>query len=313
MSGLFARDDSFFFEVNGHLEQVVVAVPEELRAVVLTLVTRSGKGLRRHLLEVCARFGRPDRAQLVRLAGVVELLHLSSLLHDDVIDRATTRRGVPTAHEVLGHEAAVLAGAACMAGAAAEAADLGPSVSTAFAVVTAELARGELRDLERSYDTSLEIEDYIDLVRRKTAELFKLCCVLGAGAAGLDPTTTDRLATFGVELGVAFQIADDCLDLQPDPGGKPAGTDHLLGLFGAPTLHALRVGTPELATLLLSPALTADELPRIRTLIGEAGGLAEADLLAHRHFDRAVEALGPLAATEPGSALVRLQDVLWPS
>jgi geranylgeranyl pyrophosphate synthase len=313
MSGLFARDDSFSFEVREHLEQVVVAVPDELREVVLALVTRSGKGLRRHLVEVCARFGRPDRARLVRLAGVVELLHLSSLLHDDVIDRATTRRGVPTAHEVLGHEAAVLAGAACMASAAAEAADLGPGVSTAFAVVTAELARGELRDLERSYDTSLEIEDYLDLVRRKTAELFKLCCVLGAGAAGLDRTTTHRLATFGLELGVAFQIADDCLDLRPDPGGKPAGTDHLLGLFGAPTLHALRMGTPGLATLLLSPALTVDELPRIRTLIGEAGGLAEADRLAHRHFDRAVEALGPLAATDPGQTLVRLQDVLWPN
>ena len=192
-----------------------------------------------------------------------------------------------------------------MAGAAAEAADLGTGVSTAFAVVTAEPARGELRDLERSYDTTLDIADYLDLIRRKTAELFKLCCVLGAGAAGLDDATTHRLGTFGVEFGVAFQIVDDCLDLRPDPGGKPDGTDHLLGLFGAPTLHALRVGAPGLADLLLSPALTPDDLPRIRALLTGSGGLVEADRLGRRHFDRAVEALGPLVDTEPGQALER--------
>jgi geranylgeranyl pyrophosphate synthase len=162
-------------------------------------------------------------------------------------------------------------------------------VSTAFAVVTAELARGALRDLERSYDTTLEITDYLDLIRRKTAELFKLCGVLGAGPAGLYYMTMHRLGAFGGELGIAFQIVDDCLDLQPDPGGKPAGTDHLLRLFGAPTLHALRVGAPGLADLLLSPALTVDDLPRIRALITESGGLTEADRLARQHFDRAVD------------------------
>jgi heptaprenyl diphosphate synthase len=313
MSQPGSRDQNFALDVHARLDVLVSALPQGSQALVLPLNRHVGKGIRSHLVEVCSRFGRPRRVRLVRLAAVIELLHLASLLHDDVIDRAAVRRGHPAAHVVAGQESAVLAGAACLARAAQEAADLGPWVSRALAVVTAELAYGELLDVERAFDITFKVGGYLELVRRKTAELFRLACVFGAAVAGVDAASVNAVAAFGIELGIAFQIMDDCLDLQADPGGKPAGTDHLLGLFGFPTLHALQQGAAGLAELLLSPSLTVEDLPRIRTMIADAGGLIEARAAASRHFDRAVSALGPLAGTAPGAALAGMWDVLWPN
>ncbi|MEU5260652.1 polyprenyl synthetase family protein [Amycolatopsis sp. NPDC021455] len=277
------------------------------------LVRAGGKGLRSHLIEVCSRFGRPRRDRLVALGAVVELLHVASLLHDDVIDRAATRRGDTAAHVVAGPEPAVVAGALCMARAAREAARLGSGISRAVAAVTAELAYGELLDVERSFDTHLPVDRYLELVRRKTGELFRFCCVLGALEAGAEPAVLAALTEFGVELGTAFQIMDDCLDLQEDPGGKPTGTDHVLGLFGLPTLYAIQRNTPGLPELLLSPGFSRDDLPEVRALVEAGGGFARAEALAREHFERAVTSLGALASTAPGRELLRLQDVLWPN
>lgn len=141
------------------------------------------------LLRACAGFGDPDPARLARLGAMVELLHLASLLHDDVIDRADTRRGGPAAHVVVGSELATLAGLACFALAGTEAADLGGGLDRLVSRTVAGLSYGELLDVERAFDTGLALSDYLELVERKTGELFRLSCLLGAAEAQAEPET----------------------------------------------------------------------------------------------------------------------------
>ncbi|MFF4591481.1 polyprenyl synthetase family protein [Amycolatopsis sp. NPDC001319] len=303
-------DPTYALRVNRHLEELVGSLPSAQSALVLPLVRAGGKGIRSRLIEICSRFGKPNRTRLVSLGALVELLHLASLLHDDVVDDAAIRRGAPSAHSVAGPEYAVVTGASCLARAAQEAAQLGSGVSRAVAVVTADLAYGELLDIERSFDTTQSVEDYLRLVRRKTGSLFRFCCAIGAIESGAGRETVAALAEFGAQLGTAFQIFDDCLDLADDPGGKPRGTDHLLGLFGLPTLCALGNDVPELAELLLSPSLSGADLPRIRTLVIEGQGISLAQATAHAHFENGVGALGRLASTAPGQELAALRETL---
>ncbi|GAA2128056.1 polyprenyl synthetase family protein [Actinomadura napierensis] len=260
-------------------------------------------------MSACALLGPADPERVARLGAVVELLHIASLLHDDIVDRAETRRGGPAAHTVVGSAQASLAGLACFALAGQEAADLGRGAATLASRAAAHLSYGEILDVERAFDTAFPIADYRELVERKTGDLFGLCCALGALEAGADASVVRGVERFGREFGVAFQIADDCLDFA---GGsdKPAGTDHLLGLFGAPTLFALaRDTTGELAALLLSPAFSIADMPAVGDLVRAHGGLAEAAALAGIHRVRAVAALEDVPDPAVREELLRMTSL----
>lgn len=297
--------------VTGHIRSLARGLPERLRPPVSDLAGRPGKGLRPMLLRACAGDGaHEDPARLIRLGAVVELLHLASLLHDDVIDRAATRRGAPAAHAILGPEVATLAGLACFALAGTEAADLGGGVDRLVSATVAGLSYGELLDVERAFDTALTLPDYLELVERKTADLFRLCCLLGATEARIGPEGIKAVAAFGRDFGVAFQVLDDCLDLDPGATGKPSGTDHMLGLFGAPTLCALRADTSgELEELLLRPDLTERDMPAVRQLVTALGGLATARRLARERYQHALAALDGLGGVS--DAITGVATLAW--
>ena len=299
----------FADRVTSRLRRLAGGLPDQLRPAVEGLVERPGKRLRCSLVEACARYGTADPTRLERAGAIVELLHVASLLHDDVVDGSAVRRGAPAAHTVVGIEAALLAGLACFALAGTEAADLGAGASILVGRAVAGLSYGQLLDVERAFDTTLAVEDYLELVARKTADLFALCCELGAGEARVRAPVRAGLATFGTEIGVAFQVLDDCLDLEATGTDKPAGTDHLRGLFGAPTLYALRQpGAAALSELLLSSALDPTDLPRIRTEVDRLGGLVMARQLARARYDRALAALHPLGHPDGQAAVVATVD-----
>nr|WP_042181165.1 polyprenyl synthetase family protein [Kibdelosporangium sp. MJ126-NF4]CEL14855.1 Octaprenyl diphosphate synthase / Dimethylallyltransferase / Geranyltranstransferase / Geranylgeranyl diphosphate synthase [Kibdelosporangium sp. MJ126-NF4]CTQ96514.1 Octaprenyl diphosphate synthase (EC 2.5.1.90) / Dimethylallyltransferase (EC 2.5.1.1) / Geranyltranstransferase (EC 2.5.1.10) / Geranylgeranyl diphosphate synthase (EC 2.5.1.29) [Kibdelosporangium sp. MJ126-NF4] len=298
--------------VRRHLARLVTGLSAPLRDAVASLVERPGKQLRSSLLTACAGFGSADPDRVARLGAVVELVHLASLVHDDVIDRATVRRGRPAAHVVVGAELATLAGLACLAAAGTESAELGAEVSLAVSRTIAELTLGELLDVERGFDTDLPLADYQELVRRKTGTLFQLSCLLGAGEARLDEDARRALARFGLEFGTAFQVMDDCLDLAAADQDKPRGTDHLLGLFGAPTLYALRADSSgELGRLLLAPTLTEEDLPAIRSLVAARGGLDAAADLATSHYRAALAALDEMPEHPARHELRAIAESSW--
>lgn len=298
--------------VLDRLTRLVDGLAPPIRDAVGTLASRPGKQLRSALLNACAGYGPADADRVTAAGAVVELLHLASLVHDDVIDRAAVRRGTTAVHVAVGPDLAVLAGLSCFSTAGTEAAELGEDVALVVSRTVAELSHGELLDVERGFDTQLPLEDYTELVGRKTAALFRLCCLLGAMESGVDAGSRRALGEFGQELGVAFQILDDCLDLESDGEDKPAGTDHLLGLFGAPTLAALRADTTgELSALLLSLSFGASDLDEVRRLVSLHGGLETAHELASVHYGRAKAALSRTAECSARSAVADVAEAIW--
>jgi geranylgeranyl pyrophosphate synthase len=288
MDGTDTERQVFSAQVAARLRRLTGDLAPAVRA----LAARPGKQLRSVLLHACTRGAPAPLRLLVRLGALIELLHLASLVHDDIVDRADSRRGGPAAQLSLGEERAALAGLSCFAVAGKEAADLGGDLPVLVGRTAAELAYGELLDVERAFDTTLSLPDYLDLVRRKTGVLFRLACVLGAAAAGADSPHVDALGRFGLDFGVAFQILDDTLDFGASAAGKPTGTDHALGLFGAPTLYALgRDPSGQLAAVLLAPSFTTADMPAVRDLVRERGGLSAAKSLARHQYDQALSHL----------------------
>ncbi len=307
-----ARLAGYCAQVSARVCALAGGLPGPLRSPVRYLAGRPGKGLRPMLLAACGWLGTPDPVRLARQGAVVELLHLASLLHDDILDQAATRRGGPAAHTVFGRELATLAGLACFSLAGSEAADLGGAVSLRVGETVAALSYGELLDLERAFDITLPVSAYLELAERKTGDLFRLSCVLGAAEAQAPPGVTDPLARFGRHLGTAFQVLDDCLDLAASAGGKPAGTDHMLGLFGAPTLYALaRDTTGQLARLLLAPDFSVADMPEARALVSAYGGLRAARRLARQQYRRALSALGDLPPGPGRDVLSHVAGLAW--
>ena len=237
---------------------------------------------------------------MVRAGAVVELLQVASLLHDDVVDQAQTRRHAPSAHVSHGVESALLGGVACFALAGLEAAELGEVANRVTSRAVADLSRGEMLDVERAFDVELSAEDYLAVVEGKTAPLFRLSCELGAVLGGCEAEVRRAVAVFGTELGVAFQVLDDCLDIEAAGTGKPAGLDMALGLFGAPVLCALQAADDrELASLLLSPDFDGSDMRQVGELVERHGGVAAARALAAERIDRALGALAAVPAA-PG-------------
>ena len=189
---------------------------------------------------------------MIDAATAVELLHLASLYHDDVLDSARVRRGRPSANALWGNHAAVLGGDVLLAHAYRVAADLGAPELRRFAHTLAALCSGQIAESAAQFDPARDVAHYDASIRGKTAALLATSCWLGASTAGASPQAADALACFGMELGVAFQIVDDVLDLYGHglQTGKPAGSDLREGVFTLPVLMALQ-RDPTLVELLV--------------------------------------------------------------
>lgn len=250
----------------------------------------------------------------ITIAAVVEMIHVATLVHDDVLDEASTRRGGPTVNNLRGNEAAVILGDYLISNAFHLCSQL-DSQTTALLIgqVTTRLCEGELLQLFHREDFALDEKTYYEIVERKTAELIGVACDLGAAYAGASPRSRRRLRDFGVKLGVAFQIQDDLLDLtgREDVVGKSVGKDLEKGKLTLPIIHHLGAAdqpTRERTLALLreaskgahDPALEAD----LRAALDSTGSIGHARQVAGRLVDEA-KALLEGAASGPAATLLR--------
>ncbi|HEX2051413.1 MAG TPA: polyprenyl synthetase family protein [Actinomycetota bacterium] len=270
------------------------------------LIKAGGKRLRPALVLMTARAGdaRGDVADLS--AAAIELVHLATLYHDDVIDETDTRRGVPTVHAKWGTEVAVLAGDYLFARGCALGAEAGGEVPGILARAIGEVCEGQILETASLGDAHRSIDDYLGIIRRKTAALFRAACELGAAASGVSGEDRAALVSYGEHLGLAFQMVDDLLDLvgDPDVTGKVPGTDLREGVFTLPVLIACERDASfaqRLAAghLELEPALAA-----LRT----TGALDAALDLATSHASAAHTALETLPRAEWRDALDGMVD-----
>jgi geranylgeranyl pyrophosphate synthase len=228
--------------VEDQLVEVAVHAPEVLVAPALAMLTAGGKRLRPLLLVLCAGMGDPDRDDLVRAATAIEVLHTATLIHDDIVDRAESRRGIPTIITRYGREIAVATGDYLFAEASLYVATIqNPRLVPTVVEAVKGLAAGEWEQY-RANGATLEVEPYLSHIRKKTAGLFKAACVAGGTLGGLSRRQVDSLSTYGQALGIAFQMSDDIMDLVGKPGlmGKGIGTDLAEGIVTLPVILALQ-------------------------------------------------------------------------
>jgi heptaprenyl diphosphate synthase len=234
------------------------------------LMQAGGKRFRATLVLLAAQFGDPHDERVVPAAVAIELTHLATLYHDDVMDEAAVRRGSPSANARWDNSVAILTGDFLFACASKILADLGPDAVRIQAETFTRLVTGQIRETVGPRDGQDQLEHYMNVVTEKTASLMATSGQFGAMFAGAPDEVTARIAPACAALGVAFQLTDDILDVsgETDQSGKTPGTDLREGVKTLPVLHALRSPRPgdgRLIELLTGSDLT-DTAARSETL-----------------------------------------------
>jgi octaprenyl-diphosphate synthase len=301
--------------IQPQLDAVDALFHEELSselACVSTLVRHvsrfRGKMLRPCLTLLAGKACGELRDAHIVVATVVEMVHMATLVHDDVLDDAELRRKGATINHLRGNEAAVLLGDFLIS----HSYHLCSSLDSQFASrligrTTNQVCEGELLQIDNRRNYDLDEETYLRIITLKTATLCAACCTLGARLAGADADTVANLEIYGESLGTAFQIQDDILDLLGDVAtvGKTLGSDIEKGKLTLPIIHFLRHAPAEHRALMRSLLQIAapDRVERIRNLILPSGSIAYAQKRARQLVARAIAALDILPASEARSVL----------
>lgn len=308
LPGLSARLDT----VRARMKAVVRSERFPLSGEVERLIDANGKMLRPALLMMAGSFGRSAK-DLTDLAAAIELLHIATLIHDDVIDDAELRRGVPTIHAVHGVKEAVLSGdwlfSRCFRLAAESSS---PANATLLAGLVGAICSEEIhQDLER-YTWPVGVRNYLRKIAGKTAAMFSLALRAGAVESKASPKVIAALTRIGYDVGMAFQVMDDVLDYEAEGGAmrKPVAKDVREGLCTLPLILALRKDRGGLRALLGPGKLDGAQADRVVAAVRDSGSIAEARGFATRYTERASAELARLpkgrARDELGSTVERL-------
>lgn len=262
------------------------------------------------LLLVCRALACADDRRYT-LAAVVEFIHTATLLHDDVVDESTLRRGRHTANQVFGNAASVLVGDFLYSRAFQMMVQCGDMrIMQVLADATNVIAEGEVLQLMNVHDAELDEAAYLRVIRAKTAQLFEASARLAAIVAGADAAVQAHCATYGQALGAAFQIVDDLLDYegQADELGKNLGDDLREGKVTLPLIYTLRRCTAEQAALIRQAIESGNtqHAADILRLVRQCGALDDVRLAAQAEAQRAIDAVAHLPANEGTQALVQL-------
>jgi geranylgeranyl pyrophosphate synthase len=281
--------------VEERLSAVATACRGRLGDASRTTLAAGGKRLRPTLTLMCARRDRPLHERVLRAAAAAELLHMATLVHDDVLDRAALRRGRPTVAHAYGLETAVSTGNYLLAGAFVELAGAGePGAVDVLSVAALGLSEGELLQRRAAFRVATTVAEYEERCERKTADLFAAACTLGSSLSGMAAEPAGSLAVFGRLLGLAFQVFDDILDFSGDEvqTGKRVGTDVRDGTITLPLIFALEE-RPELGRLLDRAGSTDSDVARVIATVRECGALGRARDVAVGYIEQACRALEP--------------------
>jgi heptaprenyl diphosphate synthase len=307
--------------VEHELTSAVQAPDAFLTEVASHLIRAGGKRVR-PALALAAAGARdavlaPASSDVVRGAVSVELVHLGSLYHDDVMDDALTRRTVESVNARWGNLKAILAGDYLLAKASEIAASLGTEVAGLLASTIARLCEGQVLELQHTYDLERTEASYLTSISGKTASLLGTACRIGGIVAGLDRADIDRLTDFGRNYGMAFQIVDDVLDVVATDAqlGKPAGHDLIEGVYTLPVIRTLADGdaASDKLRLVLGGPLSPDELDIARDVIRSNGAVDAALSAARSYAHDAQAAVEPFGTGDGAEAMNRACDHLLAS
>lgn len=286
--------------IQAALEQAVARLPAPVRELAGYALLNGGKRLRPLLTLTAARLFECRRADLYDLAAAPEMIHVASLLHDDVLDAADTRRGRRAAHQVFGVIPCLLAGDALLAEASHRVAQFGdPRLVLCVSDAMLRTVTGEAHEIARQHSLDHGLDEYLSIIEGKTGWLLRASCRLGALFAGAEPHRVEALSAYGLNLGMAFQIVDDALDFADETvTGKPTGGDLREGKLTPPLLRYMN-DLPEdertgFAEAFRHGSFSRDEVADISRRIRDRGFDRAARDMADAYLDKAAACLDTL-------------------
>jgi heptaprenyl diphosphate synthase len=278
------------------------------------LLSAGGKRFRPLLVLLAGHFGDPDDPRLVPGAVAIELTHLATLYHDDVIDEAQSRRGIASVNARWDNTVAILTGDFLFARASELSSDLGTEVTRLLAMTIARVCEGQIREVEGAGRLDADEGFYLEVIRRKTASLIATSCRLGGMLSGVEGAVVDRLDRFGRALGMAFQLSDDIMDVAADRAtlGKEPGADLHEGVYTLPVIYALRDSArrDELRQLLGERPLGVERLTAALDIVRVDGSLDRAREAVTAEVRTAVAEADALPAGRAREALIHLAEFI---
>jgi heptaprenyl diphosphate synthase len=276
------------------------------------LLLAGGKRVRPVLVFLAGQFGKPDIDRLAKVSAAIEFVHVATLYHDDVMDEALLRRGVESANAKYGNTNAILAGDFLFSRASAIAAELGPYVVTALADTLSVLCQGQIREAMGAGNVD-PVQHYLEVLKQKTGSLIQTSATLGAYVSGADDLVSAALSNYAQNIGLAFQISDDILDLNGNSAksGKTIGKDLLEGIHTLPVLSALTHDKDgELKSLLEQVEKNPELIEKTITKVTALGGFDVAGLHLESLIDQAMTSLDLVPKGSARDALVQFGEWL---
>lgn len=300
-----------FAKVDSLIKQQLVSQVPLVEKIGDYIVSAGGKRLRPLLVLLAGKALNKSDEDLCLLAAVIEFLHTSTLLHDDVVDKSDMRRGRATANANWGNAPSVLVGDFLYARSFEMMVRLASlPVMQIIAHATCVIAEGEVLQLTKIRDASTTEEIYMQVIRGKTAMLFEASTHSAAVLANAPPEQAEALRLYGDRLGIAFQLVDDLLDYQGDADslGKNVGDDLAEGKPTLPLIVTMRSGTAEQAALVRTAIQKGgtENFEPIRQAVHDSGALTYTARLAQEYADKAIQCLAPLPESEYKTALIEL-------
>jgi heptaprenyl diphosphate synthase len=316
--GLEAGVGAVLAGVEADLRQTVASADPLVGAAARHLVDAGGKRFRPLLVALAAHFGDPLAPEVVKAAIVVELTHLATLYHDDVMDEAAVRRGTQSVNSRWGNVVAILTGDYLFARAADVAAELGPEAVRIQAATFSRLVHGQIAETSGPLDGEEEILHYLRVIEQKTGSLIATSARFGAMFSGVTAQQVTTLAGYGETIGIAFQLSDDLLDIASDSeqSGKTPGTDLREGVPTLPVLYALATESGDAASarlreILSTGPVTDDALhAEALGLLRESPALKQARETVRSYTERARSSLVALPDLPARRALESLCDFI---
>ncbi|MGB9792879.1 MAG: polyprenyl synthetase family protein [Thermacetogeniaceae bacterium] len=313
-----------YCELLRDIEDELRYVEEEIKRYSLTsdtllretsehLLKAGGKRLRPAFVILSAKLFEYHRERVIPLAAAIELIHMASLVHDDVIDGSSTRRGTPTVNAKWGDAIAIFSGNYLLAQALILVAqNASEEIARLLADVCLRMCEGEIEQIETSGKINQGLRIYLRRIKRKTALLFSTCCFTGALAGGAPPDLAGCLRRFGYYLGMAFQIADDVLDFVGTERvcGKPVGSDLRQGIITLPVYFALRSQETKsrLVSILEKEDKKESDWEEAMFLVRSSGSLDLARMWGNMYAEKARRELMLLPEAPPRRLLAALTD-----
>jgi len=301
--------------IEGEIEKNLSSSVPLIAHISRHIIRSGGKRLRPLLMVLAARLTGYQGENHYPLSIVFEYLHAATLLHDDVVDSAEVRRNKPAANTIWGNPAAVLVGDFLLATSFALAVSSGHlEILSVLSETTTRMAEGEILQLINSHNLEISEQEYIEVITRKTAILIAASCQIGAIFGGADHKREEAMRSFGLNLGISFQLRDDVLDYtgSEEEVGKPIGQDLGERKITLPLIYTLatsnRKDRQRLVTLITADEITRETFTEVNRFIEHYRGIEYTSRLAERHITLAKEALTTFAPSATWEILAAIAD-----